>query len=229
MKLNKKIVVVVVGILVGVTSVIFSGFSNSNVVTAVSSSAVKTSVKLRLNHNAYIYDKNGKRLKKYKGKKALIKKSKTVTLKGTINPIYTAKRYYFYVRTNNNSAPYWLTYKKIRGNYYYSIGSKGYIKCINVSKVNGNTLIESQATVIVKPQIGKVAYAINSSGYIKSKTFKKGQKLVVDDTDIFLEGLGYSYHVKGTDYWINARDLKANPRPSNNVTSVLKFNGVAQK
>lgn len=224
MKNCKKVIIAIVSVVINIALAgSIANFTNNSAIVHAATSTEYTTVKLRLNHNSYIYDKNGKRLKTYKGKKAIIKKSKTLSIKGKITPITKIKRYFFYVYVNYDPywKPYWLTYKKIKGNYYYSIGNKGYIKCVNVKSVNGNTLQASQATVIVKPQIGKVAYAINSSGYIKSKTFKKGQKLVVDDTDIFLEGLGYSYHVKGTDYWINARDLKANPRPTNFITNKL--------
>lgn len=226
MKLSKKVIISAIGLALGGVSLATTSFdTNANVANAATSTTKTTTVKLRLNHNSYVYDKNGKRLKKYKGKSALIKKSKTVTFKGKIEPIKTIKRYYFYVVTDNgkHSTPYWLSYKKIKGSYYYSIGNKGYIKCINVSSINGNSLLSSQATVIVKPLLGKVAYAQDASGNRTTKTYKKGQKLTIDNTDILGDQLTYSYHIKGTDYWISAQDLESNPRPSNYVSPKLKF------
>lgn len=226
MKLMKKIIPVF-KILLPITFLIMLGFNeNLNKVDAATINVNSTKVKLRLNHNSYVYNKNGKRLKTYKGKKAFIKKSKTLTIKGKIEEISTAKRYYFYGENSKGKiTPYWLVYKKIEGNYYYSIGNKGYIKCINVRSVNGtdNRLIASQATVTVKPLLGKVAYAEDSAGKSTTKTFKSGKKLIIDNTDILGNNTDYSYHIKGTNYWINARDLKANPRPSNTVTSKLNF------
>lgn len=224
MKKNKKIIGIIASIVISIFSIGISKFNNELEIVSAATSNSSTTVKLRLNHNSYVYNKKGKRLKTYKGKKALIKKSKTLTIKGKIQPIKKIKRYFFYVYVNYDPywKPYWLSYKKIKGDYYYSIGNKGYIKCVNVKTVNGNTLQASQAVVTVKPQIGKVAYARDNSGNtITAKTFKKGQKLVIDDTDIFKTGIGFSYHVKGTNYWIDARDLKANPRPMNFITNKL--------
>lgn len=226
MKLSKKLIVTAVGLALGGVSLATTSFdTNANVANAATSTTKTTTVKLRLNHNSYVYDKNGKRLKKYKGKSALIKKSQKLTIKGKIEPISSAKRYYFYGNdASGKITPYWLVYKKIKGDYYYSIGNKGYIKCINVKTVNGddNRLIASQATVIVKPLIGNVAYAEDSSGHYTTKVLKKGQKLVINDTDILGDQLTYSYHIKGTKYWVSAQDLKANPRPSNTVTYKLR-------
>ena len=49
--------------------------------------------------------------------------------------------------------------------------------------------------------------------YIKSKTFKTGTRLVIDDWNILGDAGYLSYHIKGTKYWIDTTDLKANPRP----------------
>ncbi|TSO26734.1 SLAP domain-containing protein [Lactobacillus sp. LL6] len=226
MKLNKKIIIGATALTLGSLSVVAINTNNSNYVSASTTSTKETTVKLRLNHNSYVYDKNGKRLKKYKGKKALIKKSQKLTVKGKIEPIQKAKRYYFYDNdVNNNIIPYWLAYTKIKGNYYYSIGNKGYIKCINVKSINGddNRLISTEATVIIKPRIGKVAHTWNKLGKQTTKTYKSGQKLIIDDTNILPNQNTYSYRVKGTDYWVSAQDLKSYPRPSHTVTSHLQF------
>ncbi|TSO25552.1 SLAP domain-containing protein [Lactobacillus sp. LL6] len=226
MKLNKKIIIGATALALGSLSVVAINTNNSNYVSASAASTKETTVKLRLNHNSYVYDKNGKRLKKYKGKKALIKKSQKLTIKGKIEPIQKAKRYYFYGKLENGNRPaYWLTYKKINNDYYYSIGNKGYIKCVNVKTIDGYSLMSTEATVTIKPRIEKVARTWNKLGEQTTKTYKSGQKLIINDTNILPNQNTYSYRVKGTDYWISAQDLKSYPRPSHMVTSrILRYN-----
>ena len=226
MKLNKKIIIGVTALALGSLSVVAINTNNFNYVSASAASTKETTVKLRLNHNSYVYDKNGKRLKKYKGKKALIKKSQKLTIKGKIEPIQKAKRYYFYGKLENGNRPaYWLTYKKINNDYYYSIGNKGYIKCVNVKTIDDYSLMSTEATVTIKPRIEKVAHTWNKLGEQTTKTYKSGQKLIIDDTNILPNQNTYSYRVKGTDYWVSAQDLKSYPRPSHMVTSrILRYN-----
>lgn len=179
----------------------------------------KDNIVLTLNHNSYIYDKGGQRLKVHGRKLRALKKVKKLRIKSQINPINKIKRYYFYAPTSNDDTkftPHWLPYKKIKGKYYYHIENNKYIKCINVSRINNYLVNASQATVIVKPLMSKTkAYAVDGKigAYIKSKTFKTGTRLVVDDWNILGDAGYFSYHIKGTKYWIDTTDLKANPRP----------------
>ncbi|TSO26735.1 SLAP domain-containing protein [Lactobacillus sp. LL6] len=231
MKLNKNIIIGATALALGSLSVVAINTNNSNYVSASAASTKETTVKLRLNHNSYIYDKNGKRLKKYKGKKALIKKSQELTIKGKIEPIQKIKRYYFYIVTDSgkHSTPYWMQYKKIKGDYYYNLGNGSYIKCINVKSINGNSIIPSQATVIVKPFLGKTTtYATDDTGKATNKVLRKNEKLIVDNTGVLGEVGGFSYHIKGTDYWVSSEDLKAKPR-TNYVSNKLKFDYVVQE
>ncbi|WP_172997059.1 SLAP domain-containing protein, partial [Lactobacillus helveticus] len=66
-----------------------------------------TSNTIKLIHNAYVYDKNGKRLKKYEGKAKYTTIAKGVTV-------------------NSNGT------KTIDGVLYYSLGGGAYIKAANV-------------------------------------------------------------------------------------------------
>ncbi|MBP2058340.1 hypothetical protein J2Z60_001519 [Lactobacillus colini] len=222
MKLRKKILIAALSLSLGV----IPAFS-PNLSKAASTSPTtieQSSVKLKLNHNSYVYNNKGKRLKYYKGKKALLKKSTRLTIKGKVEPITKVKRYYtYYSDTNGNDHPGWLPYKKIKGNYYYKIGTNAYIKCINVSKINNEELQASQGTVIVKPFLEKEAHATDKNGYFINKTFKAGTKLVVDDRIMPQDGQFYYYHVKGTNYWIGAIDIKAYPRPNGLISNHLLF------
>lgn len=71
--------------------------------------------KLNAMFNSYIYDKNGKRLKSYRGGSALVKKNTTVQIKGkayTYNP-----------------------------HYYYNVGNGNYIRATDVAQVNGKGIM----------------------------------------------------------------------------------------
>lgn len=67
--------------------------------------------KLKAMFNSYIYDKNGKRLKSYRGGSALIKRNTSVQVKGQ------AYRY--------------------NPHYYYNVGNGNYVRVSDVAEVNG--------------------------------------------------------------------------------------------
>lgn len=80
-------------------------------------------------YNTYIYNKNGKRLKTYRGKKAYVAKNKTITL--------AFKKSYY------NAA------------MYFSIGNGRYVKASNVTKLNGKGVLGLNYNTYVYNKKGK--------------------------------------------------------------------------
>ncbi len=180
---------------------------------------------LSVYHNAYVYDKNGKRLKKYQGSKSntLIRKGTAVNYVGKINEMPNTdkdmpKFYYFnnYIQRESDKM-LWVSYKTIKGKQYYNIGSGGYIKAANIGYINGKELFTAEATVTLgTPDYGRRSeyYVWNSKGQFTHEVFpyRKGQKIIVDRVTIGEDGDGEMiYRVKGTDKYIAQSDLKSDP------------------
>lgn len=183
---------------------------------------------LSVYHNAYVYDKNGKRLKKYQGSKSntLIRKGTAVNYVGKINEMpntdkHMPKFYYFNNDIQRESDKMlWVSYKTIKGKQYYNIGSDGYIKAANIGFINGKRLFTAEATVtLAAPDYGRRSeyYVWKSNGQFAHEVFpyKKGQKIIVDRATIGEYGDGEMiYRVKGTDKYISQTDLKSDPLQS---------------
>ncbi|WEV40977.1 SLAP domain-containing protein [Lactobacillus sp. ESL0681] len=206
MKLNKKL------LLGAISSVLALGVGlastqvfNSNTVTAATNT-------MKLAHGAYVYNKQGKRLKKYRGSKnkTHFHKNTNVKHQGTIKSIERdSKQYYLLDDDNYNQS--WLPYKKIKGKYYYNIGHGGYIKAVNVSKINGQPLYVADATVTLKIT-GPVSKNF-STGTGTSKTkLKNGMKVKIDYICSTLSGNGYEncYHIANTNDAIFSTSLVKN-------------------
>lgn len=124
MKLSHKLVMVSAAALMSVTPLLGTA-ENVNTVQAApkkTTSKKAASNKITLVRNAYVYDKNGKRLDKYMGsaKYTTIAKGVTVTTNGT---------------------------KTIDGVKYYSLGNNAYIKAVNVDgKPSSSTTSLSKGT-----------------------------------------------------------------------------------
>lgn len=167
---------------------------------------------LTLNHNTYIYNARGKRIK------GILKKGKKITSSLNLKRTNTVKRYYLLERqdlTNSNylNKLFYLPYKTIKKNQYYKIGKNRYIKCINIGKVNGEDLWTSQASVVVDKKIkGLTYYAQDKTGKATSKKLVPGQKLIIDDFDFLGKQAYFSYHIKGTKYWVYSTYLAKTPR-----------------
>lgn len=189
-------------------------------------------VKLYLNHNAYVYNNKGARLY---GKGNYIKKNKAITAPGKLKQINSAKRYYIRKFTLSPStksyqvtALYWLPYTTINNQEYYKIGYNRYIKCINVDSIsskefpadNSNSLSTNQATVITKDPKNinqKHIYALKKVSKDRVEDaiiLPKNKKLIVDDTVWFKNKYAETYHIKGTNYYIYAGDIVKRPRQS---------------
>ncbi|MCT6902923.1 MAG: SLAP domain-containing protein, partial [Lactobacillus sp.] len=155
MKFSHKFMMVSAAALIGISPVL-SGSQAAVVQAADKPAAKKNNVKqntIKLNHNAYVYDKNGKRLKTYMGSAKRTKIGKGITLN------FNTK-----VTINNKD--------------YYDIGGNAYVKAANVGYVNGKKVTKSAPTA--KAKIKHNAYIYDAKGKTEKKKIKKGQTVTVD-------------------------------------------------
>ena len=142
--------------LIGVSPVIGAG--QFTVVQAADKVATKRNNNskqntIKLSHNAYVYDKNGKRLKTYMGSAKNTKIGKGITL--TYNGKVT-----------------------IKNKEYYNLGGNAYVKAANVGYVNGKKVVKPAATT--KANIKHNAYIYDAKGKTEKKKIKKRQTVTVD-------------------------------------------------
>lgn len=167
MKLSHKLIMVSAAALMGISPILGSAqgvnaatSTKSAKKTTSSKSSSKSSNSITLTHNAYVYDKNGKRLKTYMGsaKYTTIAKGVTVKSSGT---------------------------KTINGVLYYSLGSGAYIKAANVAKSSASTTSTTKKTTTstktTSITLTKNAYFYNKNGK-RVKKYNGMSKLVKGTT-----------------------------------------------
>lgn len=155
MKISRKLLMVSAAALIGVSPVLSASqavvVQAANKTTAKKKTTKKNTIKL--SHNAYVYDKNGKRLKTYMGSAKNTKIAKGITLS------FSSK-----VTINKKD--------------YYSIGNNAFIKAANVGYVNGKKVTKSAPVATAK--IKHNSYIYNAKGKTDKKKIKKGQTVTVD-------------------------------------------------
>ncbi|MDF7682150.1 FIVAR domain-containing protein [Lactobacillus sp. ESL0679] len=213
MKLSKKILL---GSIAGILT-LGAGFpiSQQPISTPVAAATTSSTNTLKLVHGAYVYNKKGKRLTKYRGSRynTHLHKGTNIKYAGTIQPIEKGSKQYYLLNDDNYNQS-WLPYKKIKGKYYYNIGHGGYINAANVSEIDGHPLYVASTTVTVKISGPAAKNFSIGTGNNKIK-IKNGMKLKVDYifSDIAGNGLSNFYHVANTDSTnIVARLVKGKPR-----------------
>lgn len=92
---------------------------------------------IKVMYNTYIYNKNGKRLKKYRGKKAYVAKNKTITLA--------------FKKSHYSAA------------MYFSVGKGRYVKANSVTKLNGKSVLGLNYNTYVYNKKGKRLSSFNGS------------------------------------------------------------------
>ena len=131
---------------------------------------------LELNYNSYVYDKDGKRLTKFRGSKSNthLLKGTPVKYSGTVEKTDRDSKQYFLLDDDNYNQS-WLPYEKIGTKCYYNIGGGGYINAANVEKIDNKPLYTAEATVTIDAPDKFIV------GYGKEKVMvKPGQKVKVD-------------------------------------------------
>ena len=178
---------------------------------------------LSVYHNAYVYYKNGKRLKKYQGSKAntLIRKGTAINYVGKINEMSNTDKdmpkFYYFNTGDQRTADkmLWVSYKTIKGKQYYNIGSGGYIKAANIAYSDGKELFADEAVVTLgkSSQGNGKYYAWKNQDYHGKITktllpYKEGQKVVVDR---YFKDARSFWRIKGTNNYIFGPDIKKFP------------------
>lgn len=136
---------------------------------------------LGLNHNSYIYDKNGKRLKNFNGKKNVVLKSGGITgYTGKIKNATDSSSHYFYNGSDEGTAKT-LTTKTIKSQEYYAIGNGGYIKAANVNTINGHVIYTTKPTYVT---LLTDTYGYDENFKQNKVVYKRGQKVKVSKSVI---------------------------------------------
>lgn len=163
----------------------------------------------RLNHNAYVYDKKGKRVgKTVLGINTLVKyvgKWKKATKNSVI----------FTLKSDKKDTSYTLPTKKIKGTTYVLIGKNAYVKTVNLELLNGRTIM---AKGPIKLTVKHDQAALDSKLNPTTKIYRHSQKLISDYVVSFGYGdmQGIYYHIKGTNYYLDWGP--GEEYPDNNVT-----------
>ncbi|MDF7668661.1 SLAP domain-containing protein [Lactobacillus sp. ESL0703] len=232
MKLSKKIIV---GSLAGILA-LGTGIplSNQNISPVAAATTTNTNT-LKLAHGAYVYNKKGQRLAKYRGSQAktYLRKNANVKYAGTIQPIEKDSKQYYLLNDDNYNQS-WLPYKKIKGKYYYNIGHGGYINAANVNEINGQPLYVASTTVTIHDKNKydnfpkKGLYVGSGSDRILIKT---GQKITVDRTSTIPTGNSTSvaYRIAGTtDTFVITKFVKNKPRQKLAIYTIDTYVGLKQ-
>ena len=132
----------------------------------------------------------------------------------------TAERYSFH---DTNWNWFYLPYVTIKGKEYYNIGHGGYIKVVNVAKINGNDLYTNEASVTTKLWSTQTKIPLyDNQGKQLDKYLSGGQKIVLDKETNSEEfgpkrintppAIQKLYRIKGTDEFIGNVYIKTTPR-----------------
>ncbi|WP_278341270.1 SLAP domain-containing protein [Lactobacillus acetotolerans] len=159
---------------------------------------------LRLNHNSYVYDQNGNRLKNYRGKRGntIIANRTLLHYAGKVELTTEIKDYYYMIISNykdktSDTKYYWLPYKNIKGHDYYYLGDNGYIKAANVDYIDGYPVYYNGTTYATVKR-NTHTYDINNI-FKKGKALKKGQKFPIDRVTVtYNDDPNYYAHIKNT-------------------------------
>lgn len=179
---------------------------------------------LNVAHNSYIYGKNGKRLRKYRGSRrnTFVYKGTALKYRGKVAKLSNNKnKDYYYYLDDKKSQKMWLPYKVIKGKQYYYLGAGGYIKAANISRINGKYLYARSANIKLNKRSWENKRYVpiyNEKGKKTSKSIKGGSWVKVDytvSTDLPEQDndFGFDYfHIKGKkDEYIEAYDVDIMP------------------
>ena len=155
-----------------------NGYIKSNCLGSISNKGV-----INIARKGYVYDKNGKRLKSYRGGKATVTRNQKIKYAGKLTE--TSRELYYYV------------------------GSGAYVKALNVSKINGQYVFTKQPTYVV-PRADM--YVLNKDLKETSKVVRAGSKVKIDQVLIDTDYTDPQLYVRiaGTKdqflYWTDAGD-----------------------
>lgn len=155
-----------------------NGYIKSNCLGSISNKGV-----INIARKGYVYDKNGKRLKSYRGGKATVTRNQKIKYAGKLTE--TSRELYYYV------------------------GSGAYVKALNVSKINGQYVFTKQPIYVI-PRADM--YVLNKDLKETSKVVRAGSKVKIDQVLIDTDYTDPQLYVRiaGTKdqflYWTDAGD-----------------------
>lgn len=155
-----------------------NGYIKSNRLGSISNKGV-----INIARKGYVYDKNGKRLKSYRGGKATVTRNQKIKYAGKLTE--TSRELYYYVV------------------------SGAYVKALNVSKINGQYVFTKQPTYVI-PRADM--YVLNKDLKETSKVVRAGSKVKIDQVLIDTDYTDPQLYVRiaGTKdqflYWTDAGD-----------------------
>lgn len=131
---------------------------------------------LKLNHNSYVYNKNGQRTT-YNGKSRLLKYD-LINYSGRKRNKTKADKYYYINETGEKE--YSVKNYRIKGQYYYYLGKGVYIKAENIGFINGHAAYRDGGSTYVTPRTDLFVY--NSDFKQTKKSVPAGKVIKVDKT-----------------------------------------------
>lgn len=183
----------------------YLGVGNGGYVNAYNISKINGQNTFMLNHNAYVYNKYGQRIKNFRGQSKFLKNRIAIR---TVSDKNGKGKFYYTINGSN----YTVSAKTIKGKSYFNIGNGGYIKAINFNRVNASQ-ISTTGPVTVKVMVEDQIVRLNGKKYTDTKTkLKANQKLVVDKLvhikSLDTEDPALFYHIKGTkNDWVMAEGV----------------------
>ncbi|MDF7638440.1 SLAP domain-containing protein [Lactobacillus sp. ESL0791] len=179
MKKNKKIITMLSAVLLLTAPTTAAATGNQAHAAQTDQQANEKQGKLTLNHNTRIYNKKGQKLWSYRGGSSLLKKNTAVTYASTVQPISdpSTKRFSYH---DDNWDWYYLPYKMIKGQEYYSIGHGGYVKAANVEQINGCYLYASYLKLPRLPKEYSEVQILDKDGKTTGRKVTLGRPLTLD-------------------------------------------------
>ena len=215
MKASKKLILVSAATIMLTVPVLANNHLSNPVVAASQDNTQTTKLTFYINHNAYVYNHQGKRTKS-KIKKGKLLKVTILKPKAITNP--NQSRYFF---NNVLAGKYFsLPTVSIKKTDFVNIGKNKYIKPGNIGRISpGKYQYADLSTKEIKVITKKTAPVTNQIGMPIAAPIKKGTKLTVDQNyyhnvdgaDDYLSSLEY-YRIKGTDKWVNLPAIKKSTR-----------------
>lgn len=206
---EKKVTLKYLGKPVKIKNQYYYRVGNNTYAPTSQANAMNSKNVLMLNHNSYIYNKNGKSTKK------LISKGSLLNFTNKFRKNNNAKSLYFYqgkwdkyFQEKPNKEE--LKVNKIKGKKYLNVSKNQFIKVNNVDSINSHPLYFNETIATVKRKAPQLFLAPIDNGLTTGKYYQKGKTLTVDElggVNIGTNGLPNAYHIKGTDHYIWASDV----------------------
>ena len=180
MKKKQKIIVSLTAAALLTAPIIITSINQAHAAqtTDQTQNKIATDGTLTLNHNTRIYNKKGQKLYSYQRSNGLLKKGATISYVDKPQTIADPDtvRYSFH---DDDWNWFYLPYKTIKGQEYYSIGHGGYVKAINVEKVDNDYLYTNEITVKLSEKV-PVMQVINGKAKITGRLINAGQTVTLN-------------------------------------------------